>query len=167
MSGSMFFTDVRGNRYPVSKIARIGYPRDSGGKHLPPKVCAVHMDSGDSVEASTFEVDQITDAALHVIPAQPGTYVFGSVEAGDTLDVVMRHRSPVLAWGICADGYPTPIGIDGREDHRAEWVVLLPDGSVHWQLNRAWESVESWFADALAEVEKRAAERAAAGADRT
>ena len=75
-------------------------------------------------------------------PAQPGCYSL-EFEDGEIF------KSPILAWGIDAEGvaYPitlSPFGIDATEKDSWEASYLFPDGMVHGRLG-AFPDFDAWL----------------------
>lgn len=140
------FSDYRGAHYPVSRIRFISartHEVEDGVSSL--KCHSVRLDEEDTVSVTRYELESILRGPRHIIPAEPGTFLLGGVEAIDqSVDEVWR--SPIICYGIAPDGDVTPYTVDGPNDGLSEQrPILLPSGAVTMQAEREWKSIYHWF----------------------
>lgn len=142
-----FFTDRYGDQYPVSGIRRIARIQEKREPEPPysTRYQTITMDDGEQVYVAEWTVEEITKAPVAVLPAQPGTFLLGGVEAEDeSADAIWQ--TPVIAWGVGIDNDVRPWTADGPDDGLSRpSPVLFATGLVVAQGDRSYRTLEDWF----------------------
>lgn len=135
---SVWFEDLKGNRYPASRVKRIRKGHEityssgmKGTAHY------VDLDDEDVVEVSSIYLEDLERAPLSTWAAAPGTYIV-SLNGDEVL------KWPVIGWSTSADSQVYPITLNGVNQGQTDTAaVLLPSGDVT-AYDQSWESLEHW-----------------------
>ena len=158
-----FFTDRHGDQYPTARIKKIllnRTKRSPGSVSLPCQT--VVMEDDERLEVESWEVDRVVNAPTTVIPAQPGTYLLGGVDADDA-NVDDVWQTPIIAWSLGTESVPTPHTPDGADDGLSQsGTILFPNGMVVSPGNQCFRAIEDWFQEERAAAVRAAEAKAAA-----
>lgn len=111
----------------ASEIIAIGRPQKTarGGEER-----TLTMRNGDEHTVSTYTTERLLMRPLQMIAAEPGTYHLRTWRDKGEFGVI---KTPVVGWGLCADGDVRPVtpqGVHDCADRDTSTYVLMPDGSV-------------------------------------
>jgi hypothetical protein len=122
----MIFFDNDLNRRRVEDVRSISAGRTEryGGQDR--WVHDVRLLDGTEIVLLDVIVAQISKIPAHVVPAEPGGYVFAG-EDEDGTDMLL----PIIAWSVAIDGNIYPLTAGGSiDDMNAGAVIVMPNGEV-------------------------------------
>ncbi|WP_066546724.1 hypothetical protein [Sphingomonas sp. CCH15-F11] len=141
----MFFQDLDGTRYPVSRIVEVR--RQEKG--------LVHVELSEPskiVQAYGDLLDRVLWGPMTTIPASPGTYALDEDFDNDE-QVRLIWRVPIIGWSINQAGDMTPIVARLGVAHSLSITAILhPDGFVADESGPNYPSLEEYLAQKQARL---------------
>jgi hypothetical protein len=142
----LFFRDVHGTLYPVSRIRRVEPTKmDPKSGWRPP--ASVDLNDGPCIRVDMSEIDRITTGGEPVFPAMPGfdhlTFWYHPENPEAT---AWTSALPVIGWRDSAEDGITAVTIDDNAGVRAPTAIRLPNGEVT-NYSERWDTQAIWEAD--------------------
>lgn len=84
---------------------------------------------------------------MFVTSAAPGFFLVQPIE-DETGRVCDASRTPIVAWGLDAQGVTVPITPQEAISEDEDPAILSPDGAVQ-TYSKCWNSLTEWLADCI------------------
>lgn len=163
-----FFSDKRGNHYPVADIERIdgGQCWGPAEDHRPPKVF-LRGDSYEGVPVFDYIYRELINSPFAVIKAEPGFECLTYWPQDEDVSYAFIERQPVLAWKVTIGEGVVPVVLDDESiGTDMIWAILEPNGRVRKLGDCEYENFEAWKTEETRRLEHQRQKEAEAKAAR-